>query len=164
MRFVRFVRSDHTACYLSFSSISGASRRAQTYALSRVFNRLEVALELSQEDEESLKALRRLQELFLGGVNNGDLERGGKDRSSSPFPQGIPLPIPAAIPSLLPRGAGTGAMGPREAVDAARQAAGLATMIGPGMVAIVQNFFVQLTVRSVLYHLYHLYHPCIVLF
>lgn len=130
---------------------SRASRRAQTYALSRVFNRLEVALELSQEDEESLKALRRLQELFLGGVNDGDSE-GGKDRSSFPFPQGIPLPFPVGFPSLMPRGEGTGAMGPREAVDAARQAAGLATMIGPGMVAIVQKFFVQLTVRSVLCH------------
>lgn len=133
------------------SSSSRGSRRAQTYALSRVFNRLEVALELSQEDEESLKALRRLQELFLGGVNNGDLE-GKKDGSSSPFPQGIPLPIPAGFPSLLPRGAGTGAMGPREAVDAARQAAGLATMIGPGVVAIIQKFLVQLTVRSVSCH------------
>ena len=118
--------------------------RVPSIALSRVFNRLEVALELTQEDQESLKALRRLQELLRGGVGGG-LEG---DETLSPLPRGLPVSLPAGFSSFLP-GAGGVALGPREVAEVARQAAGLATTIGPGAVAIVQKFLVQLTARSV---------------
>ncbi|CAM9495053.1 unnamed protein product [Pylaiella littoralis] len=112
--------------------------KAQSFALSRIFNRLEVALELTKEDQESLKALRRLQELLQGGINSGG--------SSSPagLLSGAGL-LPAGLFSLQPGGA---AVGPREAVDAARQAAALASMIGPGVASIAQKFLVQLAART----------------
>lgn len=107
-----------------------------------MFSRLEVALELTQEDQESLKALRRLQELLQGGINGASGD-GDKSRSS---PIGLPLPVPAAF-SLLPGGRRGGGMGPAEAADAVRQAAGLASMIGPGVLAIAQKFVAQLAAR-----------------
>lgn len=123
--------------------------RAQSFALSRIFNRLEVALELTQEDQESLKALRRLQQLLQGGGGGGAAAAGGGSSSPSfPFP-----PSPASLLSgggLLPSGFSLqpgAAVGPREAADAARQAAGLASMIGPGLASIAQKFLVQLAAR-----------------
>lgn len=145
--------------------------RAQAFAISRVFNRLEVALELTQEDEESLKAVRRLQQLIqdgAGALSMGKQNAGGQESSASqsdpssssnsngrrlPFPLptpplGIPLP---GFPFLPGGGEGGGrassALGPREAVEAARQAAGLATLIGPGVLAIARKFLVQLSAR-----------------
>lgn len=134
------------------------NNRAQTFALSRIFNRLEVALELTQEDQESLKALRRLQELLQGGINAGSK---GDESSSSPSSLSSSFPFPPSPVSVLLSGGGAGrrllpsgfslqpgaAVGPREAVDAARQAAGLAAMIGPGVASIAQKFLVQLAAR-----------------
>ena len=129
--------------------------RAQSFALSRIFNRLEVALELTQEDQESLKALRRLQELLQGGIDGAAAGAAGDRGSSSSSPSFPFPPSPASLLSgggLLPSGFSLqpgAAVGPREAVDAARQAAGLASMIGPGLASIAQKFLVQLAARWV---------------
>lgn len=131
-------------------------KRVQSFALSRIFNRLEVALELTQEDQESLKALRRLQQLLQGGINNDGGENSSSSSSSS---RGVGFPLPPSPAALLSGGGSIfpsgfslqpgAAVGPREAVDAARQAAGLASMIGPGVASIAQKFLVQLAARYV---------------
>ncbi|CAB1118295.1 unnamed protein product [Ectocarpus sp. CCAP 1310/34] len=130
--------------------------KVQSFALSRIFNRLEVALELSQEDQESLKALRRLQQLLQGGINNDGGENSSSSSSSSS--RGVGFPLPPSPAALLPGGGSIfpsgfslqpgAAVGPREAVEAARQAAGLASMIGPGVASIAQKFLVQLAART----------------
>ncbi|CAM9138698.1 unnamed protein product [Ectocarpus sp. 12 AP-2014] len=129
--------------------------KVQSFALSRIFNRLEVALELTQEDQESLKALRRLQQLLQGGINKDGVENSSSSSSSS---RGVGFPSPPSPAALLPGGGSIfpsgfslqpgAAVGPREAVDAARQAAGLASMIGPGVASIAQKFLVQLAART----------------
>ncbi|CBN74481.1 protein kinase:ABC1 family [Ectocarpus siliculosus] len=129
--------------------------KVQSFALSRIFNRLEVALELTQEDQESLKALRRLQQLLQGGINNDGGENSSSSSSSS---RGVGFPLPPSPAALLSGGGSIfpsgfslqpgAAVGPREAVDAARQAAGLASMIGPGVASIAQKFLVQLAART----------------
>lgn len=139
--------------YRSFQvpTVSGATApgtefgRAQTFALKRIFGRLEVALELTQEDEESLKAVRRLQQIVLDVV--GGSSSSGDERPASPFP----FPLPGLLPVLTGAGSerdgGVATMGPREAVDAAWKAAAIAGLIGPGLVSISQKFLVQLAVR-----------------
>lgn len=116
-----------------------------------MFNRLEIALELTQEDQESLKALRRLQQLLQGGIGEGGTSQNGDARSTSPLPAGFPqlgFPLLSGGIGRGQREGGTaGVMGPREAIDTARQLAALASLIGPGVVAIVQKFLVQLSAR-----------------
>lgn len=85
-----------------------------------------------------------------GGINGaaGGERSSSSSSSPSPFP-----PSPAALLTgggLLPPGFSLqpgAAVGPREAAEAARQAAGLAAMIGPGLASVAQKFLVQLAAR-----------------
>lgn len=125
----------------------GNGRRVQDFAVTRILSRLEVALELTPEDQESLKAVRRLQEILRGVVSPGDSSSGdGRSRSPVSFPPlGLLSPF---LGGAVGRGDGSGSsLGAREAVDTARQAAAIVSLIGPGLLSIAQKFLVQLSVR-----------------
>ncbi|CAN0085410.1 unnamed protein product, partial [Discosporangium mesarthrocarpum] len=73
--------------------------KLQSLALSRVVNRLEVALELTQEDQESLKAFRRLRKLVEGLLSDqgASTSRASAAEGRGAGPQGLP-----GLPGLLP--------------------------------------------------------------
>jgi len=98
--------------------------KLQLVAFDRIITRLEIALELTAEDQEALTTLSRLVEIFRG--NN---------------PQNVSsIPIRVANRSLRNGG--------KEVREAARALAGIVSLIGPGATSMSQKYVRQLFSRA----------------
>jgi hypothetical protein len=142
--------------------------RLQLYALDRIATRLEVALELTPDDQETLRTLRRLVEIFRGSSSSSSTSSGTQllaangaplrritrfsdnhaghaaagvstaSSGSSSSSGGSPLSSLFRGPSSL-----------AEAAETARSVQRLLTIIGPGARGMLERFVVQLTTRQV---------------
>jgi hypothetical protein len=136
--------------------------RLQLYALDRIATRLEVALELTPDDQETLRTLRRLVEIFRGSSSSSS---SGKQLLAA---NGAPLRRitrfsdshvghAAAAGGVSKASSGTSPLstlfrGPSslaEAAETARSIQRLLTIIGPGARGMLERFVVQLTTRQV---------------
>jgi hypothetical protein len=148
--------------------------RLQLYALDRIATRLEVALELTPDDQETLRTLRRLVEIFRGSSSSSSSSstssgtqllaaNGAPLRRITRFSDshvghatagGVGMSTASSGSSSSSGGSLLASLfrGPSslaEAAETARSVQRLLTIIGPGARGMLERFVVQLTTRQV---------------
>jgi hypothetical protein len=145
--------------------------RLQLYALDRIATRLEVALELTPDDQETLRTLRRLVEIFRGSSSSSSSSstssgtqllaaNGAPLRRITRFSDSHAGHAAAGGVSTASSGSSSSGGSPlsslfrgpsslAEAAETARSVQRLLTIIGPGARGMLERFVVQLTTRQV---------------
>ncbi|KAG5187551.1 protein kinase:ABC1 family [Tribonema minus] len=126
--------------------------RLQLLAFDRVAARLEVALELTADDQEALSTLRRLVEVFRGAGGGGNASgsaRAAAVRAQFNYGSSAAAAVSsegggAAAPARAPRAQ----LSPRRAAQAARALMSVFTLVAPGARAMTEKYLAQLLSRA----------------